>query len=200
MSSSRAALGLILLASLLACKGAKKKDETGTPSIATAPPPKLPFRPSPSLLEGVCEGKAVTGLDPLPRDKAKGALFVRQPGAKFEHVEYDSIVGYKNNLAVTLDSATVVACSDITKKKKTKSCVMTAIDKTKAGGTLTLYDYEFTVTLRETATGKVLSEEKKTRSDKKCPEFYAFKKSEEDLELPTNVSADLAIGRYRDGK
>jgi hypothetical protein len=200
MSSARAALGLIVLASLLACKGSKKKDETRTTSVATSPPPKLRFRPSASQLEGVCEGKAVTGLEPLPRDKTKGALFVRQPGAKFEHIDYDSIEGHRTNLAVTLDDATVVACLDITKKKKNKSCFMTALDPTKGGGTLLLYEYGYTVTVRETETGKVLSEEKKTRSDKKCPDFHAFKKSEEDLELPTAVIADLAIGRYRDGK
>src|SRR5687768_1343482 len=105
MSSTHAALGLILLASLLACKGGKKKDETRTTSVAPSPPPKLPFTPSPSQLEGVCEGKAVKGLDPRPRDKATGALFVRQLGGKFEHVEHGSIVGHKPNLAVTLDDA-----------------------------------------------------------------------------------------------
>jgi hypothetical protein len=198
MKRSVAMLGVVAVA-LLACKSDKKKPDP----VPTAAPttPKLPFTPSADTLQKVCDGQAVPGLDPLPREQARGALFVKkEPSAKFEHVAYDDIVGTKNMLAVTLDKATVVACIAVTKKKKNKACVMTPVDKTKLGGTLTIYDWEYTVTLRETATGKVLSESPKKRSDTKCPDVHIFEKTDEDLEPPFAISADLAVSNYRDGK
>jgi hypothetical protein len=201
MTSSRIWLsGITLLAALLACKGSKKAEPTATTSVASSPPTKLPFSPSVSQLRGVCEGKAVPGLDVVPREKAKAALFVRQPGAEFEHIDYDKLVAYKDKLAVTLSEATTVVCIDITKKKKNKSCIMTPLDPAKLGGTLNIYDYQYTVTLRETATGKVSNEAKKSRSDKQCPSVHVFEKSEEDMPLPYAVTADSAVSSYREGK
>lgn len=202
MMANRSWSVFAVVLALFACKSSKKSDETPTTTSAPAEnAPKLPFRPSASALQKVCEGQGVPGLDPQPRDKATAALFVKkEPTGAFEHVEYDTIVGYKNNLAVTLDRATLVACIAVTKKKKNKSCPMTPVDKTKLGGTLNIYTHDYVVTLRETSSGKVLSEEKKSRADTQCPDVHVFTKSEEDLDPPFATSADLAVSNYRDGK
>ncbi|MBK7580026.1 MAG: hypothetical protein IPI67_07440 [Myxococcales bacterium] len=190
----------LMLLSLLACKSGKKGRSSLPPEPTTAPV-KQQFRPSAALLEKVCEGAGVPSIEPQPRDKASAALFVRaEPGGKLEYKAYEDFVANRETLAVNLEDASVVVCLDVTKKKKLKTCSMKAMDPTKGGGTLNTYSYEYVVTLRETSTGKVLSEQKKTRVDDKCPDFHAFKKSEEDLELPYEVSAGLAVYNYRAGK
>lgn len=195
-------LTLCLLTALFACKGSKKSPET-TPTPAPAPTPtaKTPFTPGVSQLQKVCDGQGVAGLDELPREKASAAAFVRkEPGAELEHIKYDDVVAYKDGLASSLDRATLVACIEVKKKKKLRSCEMEALDPGKLGGTIHLYSYDYVITLRETKTGKVLSEEKKSFGSKKCPAFHSFKKSEEDLEPPFGVIASSAATRYRDGK
>ncbi len=194
---------VVVLAALLACKGGSK----GTAGTATTaappppPPPKLPYRPSPGQLERVCAGEGVPSIEPKPRDRASAALFVkRDPAGKLEHVAYQDLVANKDGLAVSLEDATLVACVEVTKKKKTKSCVMQPLDPTKIGGTLTLYAWEYDVTLRETKSGKLLSEKKVKRTDDKCPPLHSFKQMEEDLFPPFEASASLAVSNHREGR
>lgn len=189
-----------MMLGLLACKRDKERRSSLPPAPSSAPA-KQKFRPTAALLEKVCDGTGVPSIEPRPRSEARAALFVRlEPGGQREHKAYDDFVTHRETLAVNLEDASVVVCLDVTKKKKLKTCSMKALDPTKGGGMLTTYSWEYTVTLRETSTGKVLSEQKKKRADDKCPEFHAFKKSEEDLVLPYEVSAGLAVHNYRDGK
>lgn len=195
---------LVLLSALLACKGGQKSSaSTATPAATPAPPPpKRPFSPSVSELRKVCDGQGVAGLDPQPRDKATAALFVKSdPAGELTHLPYDALKdGYKDGIAPSLDRATLVACIEVEKKKKLKTCTMEALDPTKLGGTLNTYSWEYVVTLRDTKTSEVLSEKKQTRDDKKCPPFHSFTKSEEDWIPPFGTIASAAVSRYRDGK
>ncbi|GMV14393.1 MAG: hypothetical protein HS104_19690 [Polyangiaceae bacterium] len=194
---------LLIFSALLACKGSEKSAaSTAAPAATPAPPPpKLPYRPSVSELEKVCAGQGVPNIEPQPRDKARAALFVKSdPAGKLEHVPYESVVAYKDGLAVSLEDASLVACIEVTKKKKLTTCEMKPLDPSKMGGTLTTYGWDYVVRLRDTKTGKVLSEKKITRADKKCPSLHSFKQLEEDLLPPFETGASLAVSNYRDGK
>ncbi|MBI3203262.1 MAG: hypothetical protein HYZ29_17110 [Myxococcales bacterium] len=200
----RLGLALVIVAgALLACKsGNKGRESTATASTPPPPPPpKVRFRPSLSQLEGVCAGNGVASIEPGPRDRASAALFVkRDPAGKLEHLAYQDIVANKDGLAVSFEDAALVACIEVTKKKKNKRCVMEPLDPTKIGGTLVLHSWEYTVTLREAKTGKMISEKKVKRDDTKCPPLHSFKQIEEDLLPPFEVSASLAVSSYREGK
>lgn len=199
----RSAWVFLLLASLLACKGSKKAEEQkpATASTPAPPPPKAPKEASVEAMKGVCQGKGISDLEPEPRDKATAALFVKkEPTGQLEHVAYEDIVGMKDGIAVHPGRASLVACVEVQKKVKVKSCVMEALDPGKMGGTLNTYKWDYTVTLRETSSGKALSEKKVSRTDDKCPPIHSFKSSTEDLYPPFAVSAGLAVSNHRDGK
>jgi len=193
---------VVLLAALIACKSGKPSGGTATTAAPPSPPPKkLPYRPGAGELRGVCDGKGVPKIEEKPRDKASAAVFVKaDPEGKLEQLPYAEIVGYNTGIAPSEADATLVACIEVTKKKKTKDCVMEPLDPTKMGGTLTLYSWKYSVTLRDAKTSKVLSEKTVERDDKKCPPIHGFKQSQEDLLPPFGTSASIAVTNYRDGK